>query len=330
MPNESSGTAGGTTPHPGRSVNPPAPLKLDQAQDEWSIFKQQFGIYKRLTELDKKSEEYQVDMFLHCVGTKGIRIYNGLQFESEGDSKKLDKILELFDQHIIGETNETYERYKFNNRSQAAGEKFDDYLTDLIELSKTCNFCNCLKDSLLRDRIVCGLYDNSTRKILLQERKLTLKSAIDIARSAEMTKLRIREFRSDGYEEDVKKVRGTSRKHHRDKPAKKDMKDMICKFCGGKHAMKKSLCPAVGKICKNCKKPDHFAVKCPEKPRVHALETDESDSSDDLTDNAYAVTNDCTGGSSRTEKKDIHAKMLLEGKSSQFLLLNTAQPHNDR
>ncbi len=51
----------------------------------------------------------------------------------------------------------------------------------------SCNFCECLKTSLLRDRTVVGVTDDSTRKLLLQEGKLTLKKALDICRSHEKT-----------------------------------------------------------------------------------------------------------------------------------------------
>ena len=68
------------------------------------------------------------------------------------------------DEHILGQTNETFERYKFNARGQMCEEAIDAYVAGL---QKTCNFCDCLKDSLLRDRIVFGVRDNGVRKILL-------------------------------------------------------------------------------------------------------------------------------------------------------------------
>ena len=49
------------------------------------------------------------------------------------------------------------------------------YVTALRNLEKTCNFCDCLNDSLLRDRIVLGIQSQHTRKRLVQDRKLTFK-----------------------------------------------------------------------------------------------------------------------------------------------------------
>ncbi len=42
---------------------------------------------------------------------------------------------------------------------------FDQYLAELHTLSKTCDF----GDSLVRDRIVCGIPDNGHRERLLRE-----------------------------------------------------------------------------------------------------------------------------------------------------------------
>ena len=54
-------------------------------------------------------------------------------------------------------------------------------------LAQSCNFCSCLHDSLVRDRLVLGIRNSGTRKKLLQEKKLTLSRAIDICKSSEAT-----------------------------------------------------------------------------------------------------------------------------------------------
>jgi len=53
-------------------------------------------------------------------------------------------------------------------------------------VGRHCNF-GALKDELIRDRIVCGVRDNSMRKKLLQVPELTLDKCLDICRSAEAT-----------------------------------------------------------------------------------------------------------------------------------------------
>ena len=75
----------------------------------------------------------------------------------------------------------------FNKRDQKTGESVEDYTAALRTLASTCNFCDCLKDSLLRDRIVLGIKDSSTGKRLLQEGDLSLKTCVDMCRAADAT-----------------------------------------------------------------------------------------------------------------------------------------------
>ena len=56
------------------------------------------------------------------------------------------------------------ERYMFNLRKQQSGESIDDYVTDLYNLANSCKLCDCLGESLLRDRITMGVRDLESRK----------------------------------------------------------------------------------------------------------------------------------------------------------------------
>ena len=63
----------------------------------------------------------------------------------------------------------------FNKREQQEGESIDQYVTELRRiLAQSCLFCNCLHDSLIRDRIVLGIKDSGARMRLLQQQQLTL------------------------------------------------------------------------------------------------------------------------------------------------------------
>jgi hypothetical protein len=66
-------------------------------------------------------------------------------------------------------------------RSQSSEETIDSYVTDLKHKAKDCEFGD-LTDSLIRDRIVCGIRDDNVRARLLREADLTLEKAIDTCR----------------------------------------------------------------------------------------------------------------------------------------------------
>ena len=117
-------------------------------------------------------------MFLHCIGPDALKVHNTFNLP-EDDSTKLRDIVQKFEEFIIGETNETHERYKFNQRTQKSAETTDQFVTALKRLSATCNFCDCMRETIIRDRLVTGINSLETRKKLLEQRKLSLQNAID-------------------------------------------------------------------------------------------------------------------------------------------------------
>lgn len=72
-------------------------------------------------------------------------------------------------------------------RNQGQEENIDKYVTDLRVLASTCNFGN-IKDSLIRDRIVCGTNSFAMRERLLREDNLTLDKCVQICRASELSK----------------------------------------------------------------------------------------------------------------------------------------------
>ena len=104
-----------------------------------------------------------VATFVTSIGPDALDIYNGLTFEEDSHKEDISRVLQLMEKYCIGETNTIYERYVFNNRSQDNDESLDAYVSSLRQLASSCDFGD-LKDDLIRDRVVCGIQDNSVRK----------------------------------------------------------------------------------------------------------------------------------------------------------------------
>ena len=186
-------------------IMPPGKLNetsTENMAENWKVWKQMWNNYVIIAKLGTQPPEYKVALFLHCIGVDALKIFNGFQFDTPEDRNNLSKIIEKFDQYTIGELNEAFERYNFNSRNQEENESIDAYVTALRTLAKTCNFCDCLRDSILSDRIVLGVRDKHTRKRLLQERKLDLKKCTDICRSTEATNSQLKTI-SAAQSEDV-------------------------------------------------------------------------------------------------------------------------------
>ena len=236
-------------------------------------------------------------------------MYNTLTFTEE--ENQLSHILTKLETLLIGEVNETYERFRFNQRQQQDGETFDIYLTVLKSLAKTCNFAD-LQVSLLRDRFVIGIKSNNMHKRLLQERSLNLSKCIDICRASETSEKQLRVIDSD---EKVHKIRDKNASHK--KPPTKAYRNpkvidtktpRKCKFCARSHIFKKELCPAWGKSCQTCRGRNHFSSCCPRSARSHTLEEEELYSSDD--DHLLALNTD--------KNKAVFIRLTMDKKSVRF------------
>ena len=155
-------------------------------------------------------------MFLYSIGPQAVKTYNSFDL-SEDDKRNLDAIIAAFDKYAIGETNETFERYLFNKRDQQEGEPIDQYVAELRILAQSCNFCDCLNDSLIRERIVLGIRDSGTCKRLLQQQQLTFQRCIDICKSSEASNTQIRSL-GQFVKEEVRRVKD-NRKPARTKPS---------------------------------------------------------------------------------------------------------------
>ena len=158
-------------------VKPPAPLnRADCSPKKWKLWKQTWINYAVVAKITSQDAQYQKALFLCTIGQGALEIFNTFRYNTGEDPEKVDTIIAKFDEYFTGEVNETYERFKFNQRNQV-GESFDAYLIALRNMAETCNFCTCprMTDSRLRDRIVLGIKNGNARKWLLRERKLDLK-----------------------------------------------------------------------------------------------------------------------------------------------------------
>lgn len=248
----------------------------------------------------------------------------------------MDSIIKQFDKFTIGETNETYERDVFNSWNQSPEETFDAYVAALRTLSQTCNFCECIRESLIRDRIVLGIQNPQTRKRPLQERKLTRNKCIDICRSSETITSQMKIISGTKTSEDVNRVkekpeksRHQSGKRKPDKNDKYDKSRKSCLFCGRIHPFEKGKCRAWGQRCRQCRGRNHFANKC-KKPgkRLHNISSTDTPSSsmddnediDYITNIAVENANICSIEPSDNSHfpKEIYTEMLIDDKTIKF------------
>ena len=313
MSNESPDDAPTSGSNPARvpaflsGITPPNSLKFEGNNlEHWPLWKQQWANYVVISRLDTQSQDYQTAMLPNSIGTDALKVFNGFVF-APNEARDVSTIIRKFDEPIIGQLNETYERYRFNCRNQTPGEAVDAFVTALRNLAKNCNFCECMRESLLRDRVIMGIPDSNLRKRLLQMPDLTINLCIDMCRAYEATENRMR-YMEGSPQVEVHTVKPTRPSAHstKGKTRGQQRKQVKCRFCGKTHEMTKEACPAWGKLCSKCNGRNHFAIVCQNKGRVHVVDAERQD------DNTYELLNGVTTVNNvKPEKAESPSKPLI-------------------
>src|ERR1043165_4868835 len=249
----------------------PSQLKITggNVAAEWKRFKSQWANFEVASDLEEKSSSKRAAVFLACIGTEAYEAFQTMDFATEKDRSDIEKVIEAFERHCVGEVNVTYERYVFNRRMQDVGETFDSFMSDLRRLIKSCEY-GALDESILRDRIVIGIRDDATRRKLLQMRKSTLHSAIDVCKANEVATKQLRDMAAP---DEVNAMRHAPKRspsptrNARRYPAAADRRRGLgshdrCQFCGRVHKPTRDACPAYGQTCRGCGIRHHFEVVC--------------------------------------------------------------------
>ena len=270
MDQEESGGAAGRRVVPTCVYMPasiPLPTPLDVRGDvagRWKRFKVMWSNYEIASQLNTQAMGLRVATFKTCIGSDALDVLEGFTYGTGEDETDLDDSLAKMETFCVGEVNELYERYTFNRRDQAPGERFDTYLVALRKLVRTCNY-GALAESLLRDRIVMGIQDQAARKRMLQDSRLTLKDAIGVCRAYESTDIKMKAMVPGpgpgprlGAELEVSYVKQRHKTQSKEQKGCKTVND--CAYCGYSH--QKQKCPAWGKTCAKCGRRNHFAGKC--------------------------------------------------------------------
>ena len=215
--------------------------------ENWRKWKQGLELYFIASGISDKAEETKAAIFLHLAGQDAREVFNTFMWETIGDDKKVDKIIEKFESYCTPRKNITWERHVFNSRNQKQGETIDQYTTELRSKAKSCEF-GTLTDSLIRDRIVCGILSDQTRSRLLKEANLTLQGAIDICRADETTSTRMKSLATASTNEHIPDSEDVDlnllNKHRKpwqpeDKkgrqPEDRPNRRYECRRCGGRH-----------------------------------------------------------------------------------------------
>lgn len=110
-------------------VKPVAELVLDGNMSEnWRRFKRSYNIFAAAARVNTQTDEIKIATFLNAIGPDAIELFDSFTM-TDAERQVYDTVVAAFETYCNPRKNVIYERYKFNQRNQRDGEKFDEFLT---------------------------------------------------------------------------------------------------------------------------------------------------------------------------------------------------------
>lgn len=101
----------------------PKKMKMEgNLATNWKKFRRGWENYAIVSQLDKVDERFNTALFLSVIGEDAMEVFEGMHFTASDNRYEPETVVKKFEMVFIGETNETYERFVFNNRNQKEGE----------------------------------------------------------------------------------------------------------------------------------------------------------------------------------------------------------------
>lgn len=247
---------------------PPEPIRFDgDISKHWQLFKQKFQFFLTASETGPKPRAHgsatKTALLLSLTADTAFEVFNNFNF-LEGESKEdYDSVVKKFDEYCAAQHNEVHERYLFRQRVQADGEPSGQFIRDLRNLDRSCNF-GVMEDSMIRDQVVYGTNSEKDRKKLLRDNELTLAKAEPVCKAAELSAAQHEVWLQE--QRQVDRVKKTDEEQH---------STFRCRRCGRQHGSRN--CPAFGRTCGRYGGKNPFEERCKSAKEVAEVQSSEED-----------------------------------------------------
>ena len=88
------------------SIIPPKLHLIPDKPEDFKLWKQKLTIFSTVSKLDKKTTDFQVNLFLLCLDDDSLKTYNNLKL-SDAEKKSVPLTIAALQKHVHGEINET-------------------------------------------------------------------------------------------------------------------------------------------------------------------------------------------------------------------------------
>uniref|UniRef100_A0A803JUZ6 Gypsy retrotransposon integrase-like protein 1 n=1 Tax=Xenopus tropicalis TaxID=8364 RepID=A0A803JUZ6_XENTR len=202
-------------------------------------------------------------VLLSVIGSKTYEIVRSLVSPTKPSDCSFEEIIKQLKNHFAPTISETVKRFHFNRRSQQLDESIAAYIAELRRLAESCNFGSSL-ESLLRDRLVCGVRDAALQRRLLAKHNLTFALAQEEALAYEAASVHSKEIQASPSSVIAPELHQVYNKPDvKLQPALAQVSDqakVMCHSCGGGHL--RGNCRFQNAVCHKCKRRGHIQRVC--------------------------------------------------------------------
>ena len=89
--------------------------------ENWKTFKARWDNYVLLSDLGVINRKLQVAQLENCLGDEALKAMGSFKFQTAEEERTVQEILKALEEYIVGDLNETLERYNFAKRKQQEG-----------------------------------------------------------------------------------------------------------------------------------------------------------------------------------------------------------------
>ena len=284
--------------------------EFDYTTDDWTTYAERIEHYFKANNV---AEDKKKDALLASIGGKTFTLLRSLTAPGKPGDKQYEELVELLRKHLNPKPIVISERFRFFKRDQREGESIKQYAAELQKLTEHCNFGPALNEAL-RDRLICGMRNQSVQKRLLVKADLDFAKALEIAEMEEIAIKDASELQLQAKPELV---------HHIEKPARTTngmrSKDQLTDMSRPKE-IRCWVCGKSGHIARMCRNKGKVQRRTFQQSRnsreTHAISEESESQSDSEVTGHFNVVNWLRVDLLRKtrENKPMLIKVTMEGK----------------
>ncbi|XP_069363442.1 uncharacterized protein [Maniola hyperantus] len=162
-------------------VSPRKLGEFDVVSGNWASYCERMEMYFIVGEV---KETLRVPTMISMVGDRAYELMVNLCSPDRPGDKTFAELVKIVGEHLQPKPSILAERFRFRQYRQQESTSVSQYVAELKELSRFCEFGNNLSENL-RDQLVCGLQSEVIRQRLFAEETLDFNRAVRLATTFE-------------------------------------------------------------------------------------------------------------------------------------------------